>query len=319
MSCQVFFSPASRGRRAVCLSLCLLVALFLFSSCKGKGGGDTPTPPEPPAPSAKALCLNISPDGWDLRATDNSFEESDQVGLFVVNYSDGKSSTLADRGNHLNNVCYRYTSGSWRSDKQYYWKDQSTKADLYCYYPYDAEVTKSGVSSYSFTVASDQSSREHYGGSDFMYGVARGVTPTSDPVKIRVNHRLSSLLIYLKCEGGYSDEEMAGASIKVNGVRPTAVINLRDGSLMSSGTPTSLIPYHDGDHYSVLLPPQSVEAEDFISVEVLGTTYRLPKTMTLEPNKRYTCTVTIKRLAGGIDIGIGGWETDDVDNGGSAE
>jgi hypothetical protein len=41
--------------------------------------------------------------------------------------------------------------------------------------------------------------------------------------------------------------------------------------------------------------------------------------MTFKANKQHKFTVTLNKVNNGVNVGIGGWETDEEDYGGSAE
>lgn len=305
---------------ALTSSLLLLILTCSLSACKGGQQGKDPVVPPKPAPDKTELIkLRITPEVWPLRATDTFFEEGDQVGVFMVNYKDNTPGALASKGNHLDNARHQLVGSVWQGDKKYYYKDKTTKVDLYCYYPYSSRVTDGDIHSYRHKVATDQSTHKDYTRSDLMWGVLQAVTPTKDPVPITVNHSLSSIVISIKCEGGYSDEELAEAKVRITEVMPEAVIDLATGKTRAEGDRATITPLHKDSKYYALLPPQEVSNDHFVTVEIKGTTYRFPMTRTFESNKRYTTTLTVKRITGGIDIGIGGWEVEDIDNGGVAE
>ena len=56
---------------------------------------------------------------------------------------------------------------SWKPDagQQIYWKDETTKVDIYGFYPYEAV---SGLI-YSISTQADQSTPANYAASDFMW------------------------------------------------------------------------------------------------------------------------------------------------------
>src|SRR5690554_5830727 len=113
------------------LLLFTVVFYTLFISCSKDTPGETPIPDRPPIESKK---IPISISTQITRATDTNFERDDKVGLYVVNYNGSTPGTLASTGNHVNNMRFIY-SGNWTPDEEIYWKDESTKADFYIYYP----------------------------------------------------------------------------------------------------------------------------------------------------------------------------------------
>ena len=129
----------------------LFTAVAALAASCSKGGAEVP--PEPPAPPAEEkIEIKINPGIDAARATDHGFEAGDCIGLYVVNYNGTAPGTLASAGNHVDNMRFRY-DGTWTPDSPVYWKDKTTHADFYLYYPY-ASVTD--VRAYSFDVRPDQ-------------------------------------------------------------------------------------------------------------------------------------------------------------------
>lgn len=290
----------------------LLSSLMLIGCSKAE---KTVTPePEPPIEPAK-IPIAIATGLW-TRATDSAFEENDKVGLYVVNYSGGSAGTLTNSGNYVNNMCFTY-SESWQPETPVYWKDQTTKADFYSYYPYSASI--GNVSAHPFSVRADQSAEADYKASDFLWGSRTGVAPTADPVMITVRHAMSNLIVRLQAGQGYSEADMDRASITVHGLRTGAVINLADGSVTATGGASSMIPLKESGRYRALVVPQTVSDVKLIEVSLDGSTYSLTQSMTFESNKQHTCTLVVNRIGEGFNFGIDGWETDGKDYGGIVE
>ena len=83
-----------------------------------------------------------------------------QFGLFVVNHqADGSAATLQTTGNYIDNTKFTY-DGTWKAATPTYWKDNSTPADFYIYYPYTSSI--SNIEAMSWTVNADQSTTENY-------------------------------------------------------------------------------------------------------------------------------------------------------------
>ena len=107
---------------------CSLLALAACSS----GSSSDPIPST--GQESKKLPIHINT-SVDTRVINNSFEEGDNIGLFVVNYNtDGSAATLKATGNHVDNMKFTY-NGTWTPVSPIYWKDNTTPADFYLYYP----------------------------------------------------------------------------------------------------------------------------------------------------------------------------------------
>ena len=283
----------------------LMAAVAAMVSCSDKVE-NVPTTPE-----TDRLPINIST--TLTRATDSAFEAGDKVGIFVVN----EPNALATSGNHVDNMGFTYTT-TWTPDTPIYWLDQTTKADFYCYYPY-AEVANTAA--HTFATKADQSSLANYKASEFLWGKTAGVAPTEEAVNITTNHTFSNIVVILKAGEGWSTSAWAEAtkSVKVCNVKTEATINLSTGVATATGAITSVSPYNEGTQYRALIVPQTTEDGTLIQAVVDGTTYTLSRAMTFKANKQHKFTVTINKLNNGVNVGIGSWEVDEEDYGGSAE
>ena len=283
----------------------LMAAVVAMVSCSNNVE-NVPTTPE-----TDRLPINIST--TLTRATDSAFEAGDKVGIFVVN----EPNALATSGNHVDNMGFTY-SGKWTPDTPIYWLDQTTKADFYCYYPY-AEAANTAA--HTFATKANQSQLADYKASEFLWGKTTGVTPTKEAVNITTNHTFSNALVILKPGDGFTEESLAAAtkSVKICGVKTNATINLATGVATANGNATEVTPYLDGAQYRALIVPQTTAEGALIVVTVDGVDYTLTRSMTFKANKQHKFTVTLNKVSNGVNVGIGGWETDEEDYGGSAE
>ena len=283
----------------------LMAAVAAMVSCSDKVE-NVPTTPE-----TDRLPINIST--TLTRATDSAFEAGDKVGIFVVN----EPNALATSGNHVDNMGFTYTT-TWTPDTPIYWLDQTTKADFYCYYPY-AEAANTAA--HAFATKADQSSLANYKASEFLWGKTTGVAPTEEAVNITTNHTFSNALVILKPGDGFTEESLAAAtkSVKICGVKTNATIDLATGVATANGNATEVIPYLDGAQYRALIVPQTTAEGALIVVTVDGVDYTLTRAMTFKANKQHKFTVTLNKVSNGVNVGIGGWETDEEDYGGDAE
>lgn len=293
--------------------LLLASAVVLFASCsKNSSNGDEPAPVTP-----TRIPINISMAVW-TRATDSAYESGDKVGIYVVNYESGAPGALKPAGNYVDNMRFSFTT-KWTPDSEIFWKDQTTKADFYCYYPYGEPAD---VAAYPFATKADQSQLSGYKASEFLWGKATGMSPTADAVPITTFRSMSNMLIYVAPGKGFTAESLAAAakSVKVCNVKTEATIDLRTGVATAAGAAGEVTPRNEGDCYRALIVPQTVAAgSNLITVTVDGVDYTLAKGFTFKANTQHKFTVTVNKSSGGVDIGIGDWEIDDTDHGGAAE
>lgn len=275
-----------------------------------KNENPSPEVPTPPVVEEK-IPINIST--TITRVTDSAFEQGDRIGIYVVN----EPNELAVSGNHVDNMGFTYST-KWTPDEEIYWKDQTTKAAFYCYYPCG---TPNSVTAYKFSTKADQSTLANYKASEFLWGKTDWMSPTESAVPITVNHMFSNALVVIEPGAGFTAESLAASeiSVKICNIKTDASINLSTGAVSASGAPTSIIPLNEGTYYRALIVPQTVEENALIIVTIDGVNYTLTKGFTFKVNTQHRFTVTVNKVNNGVNIGIGGWEIDETDNGGSAE
>lgn len=288
------------------------VTFAVVSSCN-KPEQEQPEPTPPPVEQVK-IPINLSTGIW-TKATDSGYDNGDMVGIYTVNHVDGASGTLADSGNHLDNVKFTFNGSKWSPDNPVYWKDDTTPADFYCYYPYTSAV--SDIAALPFTVKEDQSSLENYKASELLWGKTEGAKPSTNPVNIITKHAMSNILIYVKPGEGYTEATLAAENISVSikGVKTSATMNLATGKVSAEGSANDMIPYKENGYWRALVVPQDIVGKELIKVTVGERDYTLVQTISFQSNKQHKCTITVDRIGEGVNIGIGGWETDDTDFG----
>ena len=234
-----------------------------------------------------------------------------------MNYNEGTPGVLANSGNHVDNMRFTY-SGVWTPDTPVYWKDESTHADFYLYYPYSHVAS---VTAHPFSVKADQSTESAYKASDMMVGKATNIAPTSDATIIPANHVMSRINIQLAAGNGFTNESLAKSNIavKINGVKISSTVNLATGSVTPSGETVSITPWLNKGIYQALIIPQTVPDCNLISVTVDGREFTLKKGFTIEANRSYKFTITLSKTSNGINVNINPWDEDGIDNGGVAE
>ena len=126
----------------------------------------------------------------------------------------------------------------------------------------------------------------------------------------------------MEAGNGFTAETLAAAtkSVTIKNIKTAATINLATGVATATGDVTTVTPWNVGEYYRAMIVPQTVaDGTDLITVNVDGVDYTLASGATFVANKQHKFTVTVNKSAGGVDIGIGGWDTDDNEYGGSAE
>ena len=295
-----------------------LILPITISSCSSGGNEPEEKPVTPPEVTKKEIKISTNVSGI-TKATDTGFDSNDKCGLYVVNRgSDNASNALNASGNHVDNMGFTYNC-TWTPDTPIYWKDNTTHADFYLYYPYQSGITD--VNAMPFSVKTDQSSESAYKASELLIGSTKDVAPTESAVVINAKHVLSQMIVNVAAGNAFTTESLAAANVGVtiNGTKVAATVDIATSAVSAQGDAQSIKPWNTDGSWKALVIPQSVEETNLITVNVDGKDYNLKKAFTFVSGKSHKFTVTVSKTSNGINVNIDGWETDDTDNGGVAE
>ena len=270
------------------------------------------------------------------RVNDEGFCDGDAVGIYVVNYENGAPGQLLVEGNQGDNVRYTYDEANmkWVPESPVYFKDKKTPVDIYGYYPYGVPES---VEAYSFEVQKDQSTEAAngqlggYEASDFLWGKAENIAPTSSRIPVKFQHRMAGVLVTLIEGTGFDTGEYAGldkAVLVTNTVR-TATIDLSTGEVTPTGDvpTTGTVPYSRNGEFRAVVVPQSVAASTpLFSITVGGIPYvfRKDEAFTYNSGKLHKFTIEIsKKSQSGLEFKLIGesitaWEADNITHDGEA-
>ncbi len=267
-----------------------------------------------PTPDER-IPINISV-GQETRANDNTFEADDEVGIYVVNYTDDEAGTLALTGNQADNMRFTFSDNAWIPDDAIYWKDKNTPADFFVYYPYAENL--SSVTAHPFSVQTDQSTEANFWASDFLWGKATKVSPTFSAIPITTNHSLSRIILNLQPGVGYPTDDWASAekTVTITNVKTSATIDLSTGVATATGTATNVTPLKVSEsgntirYQAMMIPQEITTAATLIKVTIDGEEYTITKSITLKPRTQHVFTLKVNEETGSLDLSIGEWETE---------
>ena len=272
-------------------------------------------------PDLEKFPINISV-GQQTRATDTTFESGDEVGIYVVNYDGSTAGSLSATGNQVDNMHFTYSNNAWAPDETIYWKDKTTAADFYAYYPYSESPN---ISAHPFAVATDQSAKGDFWDSDFLWGKTANVSPTSSAVPIVTNHSLSRILVDVVPGDGFAGTwGNAAVSVKICDVKTSATIDLATGVATATGENGEIVPLAAAEtgttlSYKAMMIPQVVaDNSKLVVVTVDGVDYIYRKGYEFKANTEHKFTVTVNKTGGSVDMSIGEWTIDDTTNEGDA-
>lgn len=164
-------------KKIIALSLGALVVLA-SASCRR----ESTTPEEAREALRAPVTVTASMDGYQVKATDVSFEDGDAIGVFALDPFDRI------------NVRGTVTGSSVNLATPFNWELVSSAVFLGCY-PYDANLNSVN---WTFSVRTDQRSYEEYNKSDLRS--AKTLTDHANPVNLVFQHRLSKLTVNAVCE-----------------------------------------------------------------------------------------------------------------------
>lgn len=308
----------------------LLSILLTLCGCSGgadsaisgddtPGGTDQPNRPKTAVSIKASVSAASAGDGKDTEADNSYFTAGDKVGLFMNDWKDNATAEpLNATANHVNNMPLTYSDG-WKGEELTLWKDADTPADFYIYYPYTAAVADARA--VPFAVKEDQSSAEAFRASDFLTGMSKGVKPTEDAIPLLLSHAFSRIEVTLQPGGGFSETMLQGSDItvRVNNVKCAATTDMASATATAAGEARNITTWKTDGTYNAIIVPQTVEGERLISITMDGKERHFSKAFTFEAGKIHRFSITINNANDAFDIGITGWETDDIDHGGTAE
>lgn len=155
------------------------------------------------------------------RATDTSFENTDEVGVYVAK----ADNALQLGGNEVNNEKFIFNGTSWTSARTVYWNEGNH--DIYAYYPYSKSVND--VEDYEFSVQTDQSTAANYTKSDFLWASVKNQAASNDAVTMQFSHKLSCVNVELVKGESYSGDIPENTEVYIYNTVPSALISLSTG------------------------------------------------------------------------------------------
>lgn len=245
------------------------------------------------------------------RASADGFADGDAVGIYVVNYTDGNVSqgTLLDKGNQADHVRYVYSASArtWTPSQNVYYKDDKTNVDIYGYYPYSKPES---VSAHPFEVEKDQSvpaegsGLSAYEASDFLWGSAIGIAPSTDKVKITFRHRMACANVILAEGTGFEEGEfdLLEKTVMVMNTTRQATIDISTGTVTPVGEASveGTVMKKGDDGFRAIVVPQTVGAsKPLFSITLGGVPYSFSKDedFTYPAGQMSKFTITVNRKA----------------------
>ena len=212
------------------------------------------------------------------RANEQGFVSGDRMGIYIVDYVDGKPGQIAT-DNRASNVIYTFDGENyrWTAPATIYWRDKETPVDVYGYYP--AANYIGNPSAFLFEVSEDQNQQREgemggYEASDFLWGKTAGTAPTTETIMVRYSHRLAGVRVQLIKGEGMSDTEWEKLPrlVTLDNTVHTATIDLATGTATPTGSPGRPIRMleQSGDSHQPDHRRHSLQPRAYIAYELSG-------------------------------------------------
>lgn len=269
--------------------------------------------------------VEISPDIESRgRATENAFVDGDKVGVYVSKFNDDSAQPLLSQGNYAgrgDNVAFTRVSGVWSSLPILYWMPGNTDmVDVYGYYPYKEDIAD--ALAVDVEVMSDQNAiasegaLSGYEASDLMYAKSESGVNYGSPVAdgFTFKHKLSKVIVNLFKGSVISYEQLARATVTINGTKLHSVLNLSTGELAeASGEVQSITMRKNGTSFEAIVVPQEIISADLIEIDIDGKKFKYNTTFTFAENNSHTFSITVSDVAINVTSNsITGWTVDPV-------
>lgn len=248
----------------------------------------------------------------ETRATEDSFEDGDRIGLFVAD----EALPLDIGGNLVNNQSLTLSNGNWTARQTMYWNDGTYNA--YAYYPYTDKV--SSTEGQPFSISTDQSSAKTgttpggYEASDLLFASTKGIKASAKPIPLQFRHIMSKLRIRLIKGEDYEGDIPETAQVFVHNTITSATVDLAEGIATRDpkAAGKSIKARNDGNgYYSAIIVPQKIENRlPLVEVVTQGMSYIFESRFTFKPGMEHRVNIIISNNPEKTRIEIGG----EVDN-----
>ena len=141
-----------------------------------------------------------------IAETGETFEAGDRVGVFLST-ADANQTAAIGQGAAVNNEPFtRQSGGSWSGTL--YWQNISQWHTFHAYYPYDAALNGTTVTTKSVTVVQDQhaGSGAGYKAADYLWGVSQPTQATNNSITVQLQHCMAR---HDQCRGGRAGYNLA--------------------------------------------------------------------------------------------------------------
>ena len=261
------------------------------------------------------------------RATDNSFEQGDVLGLYLVKWTSGTPGILQGTGNYGDNLSFSLTSSGWQTSTTAQYPQDGEKLDFYAYHPYVSSSALDGEGYRVHRAATDQRQESAYKGSDLLMASASGVSAGTAAVHLQFSHMLSKMEIELKAGEGLTLEELTEARITIKGVKTSGKVHLSSKACQTDETKEDVIAHGTfslaagGEKLTgvsaIVYPQEIASGVELIEIGLGEEKYLFTTTkpITLQAGYKSIFTITLSRNSLSVETGVTDWTEGEGDEG----
>lgn len=221
------------------------------------------------------------------KATEVNFENGDLIGLTMKKVNDAED--------YATNAKLTFAGDVFSGDLKWY-ADAYSEADVYAYYPYEAE----GVPT-TFAVETDQTAG--IGASDFMAASKKGVLPTLGAITMVFQHQMTKIAVSVDNQTGSPVSE-----VLIQNTVPVATVDVANLAVAPSdgaeAADIKAFEVTDDKAYTAIVVPQTVAMKVSVVFENKKVMTQPLASMTLKPGGQYS--VEIRVLADDMTVSATG-------------
>lgn len=215
------------------------------------------------------------------RATDNSFEPYDKIGVSMK--QEGVQYALYSTADGKN-----FTS---KSPLTYGMAGDASTVDFIAVYPYQASSVN--ASTYSFTLSTEADTP--LTNNDVMYGTAPGISVGAKKVNLNFKHKLVKVVVRLVDANG---DAITGAQLEINNQQLTGQMDMTDGTVSPTDAADDTMPFAAnasvrGEYQAIVMPSDPVQGR-YIKITYNKKEYSIPVDgQKFAPGKKLSFPVTL--------------------------
>ena len=208
------------------------------------------------------------------KATEVNFEAGDKIGFTMAKVNDTEK--------YADNACLTFDGSVFAGELMWY-ADAYSEADVYAYYPYDAEGTPA-----VYEAVADQTAG--IAAADLMAASKKGVLPTPNAITMVFKHLMTKIVINVDNQSGASVE-----AVELTGTPAAANIDVAELIVTASEENVAVKTYEAtaGQTWKTIIVPGTVKMELAISLSNGKKITQPLAEMTLKSGGQYTINVRL--------------------------